>query len=78
MNSDLDLWQLAIGLVFAITVGGYGLKLMNTPVQRRPRIMRQWPKPRSPDTDTEGVMPPSQRKSSELQPPNVADFSTGG
>ena len=78
MSGDLELWQLVIGLLFALVLGGYGIKLMLTPVHHRPRIMRQWPKPRSQDTDIEGVMPPSQRKSSELQPPNVADWQTGG
>jgi hypothetical protein len=77
VNPNLELWQLALGLVIAITLGAYGLRLMRTPISR-PRIIREWPKLNDQDTATEDLVPPSQRKSYELQPPNTIDFSSGG
>lgn len=67
-----------LGIIPALALAKYGFKLMNTPTHRRPRIMRQWPKPSARDTDTADLVPPSQRKSSELRPPTVLEFSNGG
>ena len=78
MTNQVEIWQLVIGLALAVAMGAYGLKLMRTPVQKRPRIMRQWPKPNTRDDDTADLVPPSQRKSSELRPPTVAKLSSGG